>query len=608
MRLHRPALSALYWGALWGAALGIWMLGPRVARVHHVVSAAASEWLVLGFSLVVLFAFLGAVLGFETGLALVTWTTLRRHVFREPSLVYALAMPPLLLMGYLAAAALLEWHVFGQLIGYGGPEPVLFVAALSATWTLLVRFFYEWALKRGLQRRLGSVLAALAVVGMVVLPLRTSGASLFPPARSPDLERVAHGHNAPLLFVGIDSGNWRVLDALLQRARAPFFASMLQTGAGAQIRALWPPYWSAPAWAAIVTGYPPKDSGVHEDLIASAPGLPTLEVPLTADLVLAPVFQIEYGLVAVGVLSIEPPSRTCLRREPFWEMLTRAGARTAVVRFNFTYPARGEATFEVSDRAGIDEWAPFGVVAGTGPNLVYPPSEADALMAPFSGKALDPKSSREVLPRPGAPLPRNARGDTVDVLPLALATDERVLDAGESLIRDHPDLDLLALYLKGFDLVCHLFWPYRFPEDFPSDPPPEAERLALGPVMDRYFEFLDRRLASLASAFPRPPNILVVADHGAEASDGRSAWRGWHAEHGGLFVVSGPSVAKRDGRPEVTYFDVVPTALDLLGFSAPWLNRGVALGAARSSAQHLEQTREVVAPGEPSRTRWLGHD
>jgi hypothetical protein len=72
-------------------------------------------------------------------------------------------------------------------------------------------------------------------------------------------------------------------------------------------------------------------------------------------------------------------------------------------------------------------------------------------------------------------------------------------------------------------------------------------------------------------------------------------------------VVSGPSVAKRDGRPEVTYFDVVPTALDLLGFRAPWLDRGVAVGTVRRSTQYLEQTREVVAPGEPARPGGLGH-
>jgi hypothetical protein len=44
-----------------------------------------------------------------------------------------------------------------------------------------------------------------------------------------------------------------------------------------------------------------------------------------------------------------------LRRDPFWQMATRAGARTAVVRFSFTYPARGEASYIVSDRAGSDK-------------------------------------------------------------------------------------------------------------------------------------------------------------------------------------------------------------------------------------------------------------
>ena len=36
-------------------------------------------------------------------------------------------------------------------------------------------------------------------------------------------------------------------------------AALISHGVHGRIRAAWPPYWSEPAWGAMVTGFPQKD-------------------------------------------------------------------------------------------------------------------------------------------------------------------------------------------------------------------------------------------------------------------------------------------------------------------------------------------------------------
>ncbi len=61
-------------------------------------------------------------------------------------------------------------------------------------------------------------------------------------------------------------------------------------------------YWSAPAWGAIVTGHGQAEIAVHEDLVATAPGLPRFEVPLALDRILNPFLAIESILTATGTI------------------------------------------------------------------------------------------------------------------------------------------------------------------------------------------------------------------------------------------------------------------------------------------------------------------
>ncbi len=115
--------------------------------------------------------------------------------------------------------------------------------------------------------------------------------------------------------------------------------------------------------------------------------------------------------------------------------------------------------------------------------------------------------------------------------------NEKTFDAAETLVlKDGRGFDLFMLHVSSFDSICHAFWKFRFPADFPEHID-GADVQALGGVVDRYLIYLDRRLQRIFSLVPGA-NIVVVADHGQEAIPTHIMWNGWHSKQG----VSWPAV------------------------------------------------------------------
>ena len=138
------------------------------------------------------------------------------------------------------------------------------------------------------------------------------------------------------------------------------------------------------------------------------------------------------------------------------------------------------------------------------------------------------------------------------------------------------ELPALAVYLPGFDKVCHAFWQYRFPEDYGQMRPAAEDSAELGPVVDRYLAFVDRTLGRLIAAYGQAPNVIVLSDHGFEANLTHPMWRGWHSARG-ILIAAGPSFPHRDAPLVVSYYDIVPTVTDVMGFAAPAGMRGSSL-------------------------------
>lgn len=568
-RASRLALGA---GAAWGAALGVWLLAPRLLVAEHVSPHGAAQWVAVESAALAAFAVVGALVSFFACFALVARQAVVRRPFEEPGWAYGLAAPPLLVAGYLGAAAILERVVFGavpsaaRLTAAGVPAAAAGAAA-AAAGLAAYRAVLARARRPSAATAAGALVAA-ALLGAAVLPLRVPTARSNAGGSATVLVRRGGVAPPPLLFVGIDSGNWRTLAPLSDAGAAPALSRIAREGIHGTLRALWPPYWSAPAWGAIVTGRPREEIDVWSDLLFEVPGLPPLTAPLEVDPLLDPVFALEYALAAAGAAALTPPPRSALRAAPFWESVARAGTKAAVVRFWFTYPARDQASIVISDRAGSDEWSLMGVRKEEREPVASPAARAPELLAPFSGgpSPTDPFAALG-LARPER-RPLDAVVDPFEVLRSALEIDDRTLAASEALVREDPRLPLLAVYLGGFDSVCHAYWQYRFPDEFLADRPDEASVRELGPVIDRYLERLDRGIGRLVAAYAAPPNVVVVSDHGHQATHTHEIWKGWHGPEA-IFLAAGPGVERRSEMLEMSYYDVVPMVFELLGFERP---------------------------------------
>jgi predicted AlkP superfamily phosphohydrolase/phosphomutase len=569
--VSRDARRVTLVGGVFGPALGMWIVAPHALERHYLAPETAGQWaLVVAFFTVVFHAW-SLVLTALASWPIVgyRWVQKRAPVSPVLALLWVAITTPL---GYVALAAGIEISVFSRLVSSQQLQQFSYMAtplavAGAVAYLLVSRRVAAVSLSRVL-----ALLLAVWVGGVAALVARSPEGNRGDDRPTiPRLERRSMTPSTtPLLVVGLDGASWQLIQPLIDKGRVPTFARLAATVKGT-MHAQWPPYWSSPAWGSILTGYGIDELGVHEDLSATVEGLPLFELPLTLDLTLNPVYLVELALVRADVIEPSLAPRRALQRPPAWERLSSVGVKTAVIRFPFTYPASNQADLIVSNLVVADLWAEMGVEPGRREELVSPTSRTDALLSWFSDAfVVDETALHGILPTPRWPKPADAVMDPTDVVRTTFLNGQRTFSLAEYVIKSDPDLDVVMLYVVDLDNISHALWAYRFPEEFPKERPAQADVDALGPVADRYVEYLDDQLSRLIRAFPAAPNVLVISDHGQEAAGATmSLWKGAHSARG-VFMAAGPDIAPQN-HPDlsVSYLDVIPTILDLLRFEQP---------------------------------------
>jgi len=318
-------LGVLGWGALWGAAMGLCLFAPRLLQDHHADPSTALGWLTFAAVLLGVFGAIGALCSLLAALIVVGWQVGRRRLFRDVGWTVGLTIGALLPPVYLAAAAAVEAGTFKHVVSakhYARYAPAAIGAYL--VFCVVLRLAYRWVLGRRARPPTTSLavgLAATALAGAAVLPLRVSipARPEGPSATTLIARRGATGSAPPLLFVGLDGGNWETLEPMLARGALPAFGRLVSEGIRSDMHAVWPPYWSVPAWAAILTAHSPEENGVFGDMMVEVPGLPDLVAPTDVDLLLDPFFLLEFTLSDWGVVHIRHPPRRALHSPPVWD-------------------------------------------------------------------------------------------------------------------------------------------------------------------------------------------------------------------------------------------------------------------------------------------------
>ncbi|HSS48724.1 MAG TPA: alkaline phosphatase family protein [Thermoanaerobaculia bacterium] len=153
----------------------------------------------------------------------------------------------------------------------------------------------------------------LFVVLLAVGALVLGSAVARPPAAS--------SHRAPLLVIGIDGGEWKVIEKLWRQGKLPNLKAVAGRGVTASLHTA---YNSSPViWTTIATGVVPAVHGITDFVVATPQG----DVPISSD----------------------------VRKVPaLWNMLSRTGRRVAVLGWWGSWPAEEVHGVIYTDRALLD--------------------------------------------------------------------------------------------------------------------------------------------------------------------------------------------------------------------------------------------------------------
>jgi len=223
---HPVLVSSLGWRALWAPLLGVWGVFPHLLRTQRVHPASADEWWLLTTLALTIFLAFGVVGALATWRILRSWTTLRKRPLSDPGWASALCVPLVLPLLYFLAVACTELTFFRSLVGLGSYRPFFGIACGSY---LLVAPLSWWLYRAVLRCNPRRRLTPLTLSGVLAL---AAGLILAPICGEPAFDAktavqqaqpLSDGARprAPLLFVGVDSGSWKILQPLLDRGRAP---------------------------------------------------------------------------------------------------------------------------------------------------------------------------------------------------------------------------------------------------------------------------------------------------------------------------------------------------------------------------------------------------
>jgi tetratricopeptide (TPR) repeat protein len=331
-----------------------------------------------------------------------------------------------------------------------------------------------------------------------------------------------------VLFVGLDGGDWQLLDGYMADGTMPTLAALVRQGRSGVLQTIQPPL-SPLVWTTMMTGVSPLEHRVL-DFTRWNPDTGARE-----------------------------PIGSGERRVPaIWNMASAAGKSVAVFGLWATYPAEAVRGLMVADRfasfTARDRRPP--------PGVVFPPGRE-----PWAQEVLASTVRRTGYEELHAYLPwldaaeydrQMARPEPyaqpVSALRRILA-ETRAYHALARAWLERARPDLAVVYFQGTDTLGHLFAPYAPPRQ-PGVTPADFARY--GEVPRRYFAEIDRLLGDFRDLASRQGAVLFLAsDHGFRWREGRPAAAGsaaaataarWHREEG-MYLLWAPATGSAGRLP-----------------------------------------------------------
>jgi predicted AlkP superfamily phosphohydrolase/phosphomutase len=387
--------------------------------------------------------------------------------------------------------------------------------------------------------RVGAALLAIAIIGSLALPVaaRGKGGELSLGARRVTLAPPPARETARVIMLLLDGASLDYVWPRVAAARLPNFGRLLDSGASMDLATIRPTQ-PDPVWAAVATGMYPAKNGVRSASSYFAPG-----DDRAIDLLPSHCFS--HILVRLGVVHGRPNTSAAWRARPLWNILSDYGISAGVVRWPLTYPAQPLTGFMVTDR--------FHQVVGS--------------MFEFDGRAAYPNDivaiAREAFAGNGVPS---------DAVAATAKRDEAYARAARDIHAVRP-VELEAVRYQAIDAASHAYLRFAQPGGFGDVSAADRERF--GPVLDRFYAYVDGEIGAALERLAPGDLLLVVSGFGMQPVGPvkHAAARvlrdpevsGTHANGPDGFLLAYGSSVMPGRRQRGSIVDVTPTILYYLG-------------------------------------------
>jgi tetratricopeptide (TPR) repeat protein len=340
-----------------------------------------------------------------------------------------------------------------------------------------------------------------------------------------DIARLAKPEK-PVIFIGLDGGDWQLLDDYMARGLMPNLARLVREGASGTLTTEHPPL-SAILWTTMMTGVSPIE---HQ------------------------VLDFTHFNRTTG--KKEPITSTERKAPAIWNMETMAGKSVAVFGLWATYPAEPVHGLLASDRLFTFLYSE----AAPPPNAVYPPSREPWARTDIAAaeKAVNFEVMKQYLPWLTSEEYESLARET-DPYAKPTSALRRILVETEIYRRLSLDLlsgsipDLTIIYIQGTDVVGHVFAPYAPPKQREIS---DADYEKYHQVPEQYFQTVDRFLGELTRiADAAHATIVISSDHGFHWKEDRpvnvssvanATAAKWHRVEG-IYLVRGAGIRPSNG-------------------------------------------------------------
>jgi Flp pilus assembly protein TadD len=346
-----------------------------------------------------------------------------------------------------------------------------------------------------------------------------------------------------VILIGVDGGDWTIIDPLIEKGMLPNFKKLVAQGASGNLRSI-EPMLSPLLWTTIATGKNPEDHGILSFTVRDPRS--GSQIPITS---------------------------RHRRVDAIWNILGDYDRTVGVVGWMATWPAEDVNGVIVTDKVGYLAYASPGDTALAG--RISPPhrsGEIERLVVkgpsiPYSEfeRFLHIDEAAFLENRDRAFDPKNPVNNMI----LLYASTRSYFDIGMHLLEgDAPDF--LGVYFEFVDATGHLFMPYAPPRQEGIE---EAEYERFRDGIEEAYKYQDEILGAFMDECGDDTIIMIVSDHGFKSGDARlrggaEVWAGkaahWHRMDG-IIALYGNGVKPGMKLENASLVDIAPTILALQG-------------------------------------------